>query len=139
MEGLCEPTTDTWAVIGWGAGKVVLSFRGTVSNKNLMTDLKAWSCSYTPHPRLTREDVRKRGWFRKMEAAVPVRVHSGFWAAWTGGGFNERVVERVKSAVAEAAAGTDGVATIFVTGHSVGLRLWAPCASSESACAGLLP
>jgi hypothetical protein len=43
-EVLCEPATETLAVLSWGGpgcGRVLLSFRGTANLQNMLTDVKA--------------------------------------------------------------------------------------------------
>lgn len=39
-ELLVEESTDTRAFLAWGPGILVVAFRGTVTRKNIMTDLK---------------------------------------------------------------------------------------------------
>jgi hypothetical protein len=47
MDSLSEPTTDTFAAMGWNRDAVVLAFRGTASVANILTDLKVHRhCSF---------------------------------------------------------------------------------------------
>lgn len=45
-----EPINDTWVTVGSGGGKIVLSFRGTKSRANVLTDLRAWGTQFVVHP-----------------------------------------------------------------------------------------
>lgn len=124
FEYFYEEKTDTYAIMGSGNDTVVISFRGTASNANIMTDLKAWSVRYEPHPYLTSSDTLG-GSENALSSKVfkaPVRVHKGFYQAWTAEGFNTRVidsvVERVNNMIEN---GSDpSKIKIYVTGHSLG-------------------
>lgn len=129
LEEIREVGTDTFALIGYGPGRVILAFRGTASKQNVMTDIKAWSVPYPPHPRLSRADLKKEGWVQKATRGLPVRVHAGFYGAWTGDDFNKRVMAKVMDAAVSAAAeegngakpggSSEQPCRILVTGHSV--------------------
>ena len=101
FEYFYEEVTDTYAIMGSGNGTIVVAFRGTASTMNIMTDLKAWSMPYPPHPRLSSSDTfggpGKDTIVSKMFSAA-VRVHTGFYKAWSGEGFNARVVDAVVAA-----------------------------------------
>ena len=86
--------TDTRALVGWGGGNVVIACRGTKSVQNMMTDVKLWRSPYqSPH---------RRG-------VVAMMVHTGFYTAWRGKSFNERVLALVAAAVKDTALeGGDG-------------------------------
>lgn len=124
FEYFYEESTDTYAIMGSGNDTVVVSFRGTASNANIMTDLKAWSVRYEPHPYLTSSDTLG-GSDNALSSKVfkaPVRVHKGFYQAWTAEGFNTRVidsvVERVNGMIANGSEPSK--IKIYVTGHSLG-------------------
>ena len=101
---------------------VVLAFRGTKNLKNMVTDVKVWQGvahrHVAPAP-LPSNSVRLAAppppsqFFRTFHEPRRrrdlsfVMVHTGFYAAWRGLGFNERVLERVAAAV-EAAGAADG-------------------------------
>jgi hypothetical protein len=116
-----EPKMDTYCMMGSGNNTLVISFRGTASGANILTDLKAWSTSYPPHPYLTSRDTfgeDPSSGFQSIGSKVfrlPVRVHKGFYEAWTSDGFNTQVIE---AAVAEIGKMKD--ADVFITGHSLG-------------------
>jgi hypothetical protein len=40
LEAFYEPRLDTRCIVGWGGGTVVVSFRGTASKANAVTDAK---------------------------------------------------------------------------------------------------
>ncbi len=100
-----DEETDTYGVMHWSDDTIVLSFRGTASRKNVMTDLKARSVRYEPCTNIH---------------GFPIFVHKGFWKAWNS--VRERVVGEV---LALAACG--GVERVFVTGHSLGGALACLC------------
>lgn len=124
FEYFYEEVTDTYAIMGSGNGTIVVAFRGTASTMNIMTDLKAWSMPYPPHPRLSSSDTfggpGKDTIVSKMFSAA-VRVHTGFYKAWSGEGFNARVVDAVVAAARKMESSSPGPPIrIFVTGHSLG-------------------
>ena len=87
---------------------MVLAFRGTKSLQNMVTDVKLWRTAYqAPH---------RRG-------VVAVLVHAGFYSAWKGSGFNERVLQLVGSALKDAGleesgkGDAGGAARFVVTGE----------------------
>ena len=43
-ELLVEESTDTRAFLAWGPGMLVVAFRGTVTRKNIVTDLEVRVC-----------------------------------------------------------------------------------------------
>lgn len=127
FEHFYEAKTDTYAIMGWGNKTLVISFRGTASNANVLTDLKAWSIRYPPHPNLTTEDtfgdvdIGKEAMLSSMGSKlfkIPIRVHKGFYEAWTTGDFNKRVLDAAVKAVEQ--MGNDPDVKIFITGHSLG-------------------
>jgi hypothetical protein len=42
IEMMWERRLDTFALIGWGPGRVVVVFRGTNSLRNVLADLQVW-------------------------------------------------------------------------------------------------
>lgn len=128
FEYFFEAKTDTYAIMGWGNKTLVLSFRGTASNANVLTDLKAWSTRYPPHPHLTSGDTFGDVKVGKSDAMLtnvgskmfqlPIRVHKGFYEAWTAGDFNKNVINAAVKAVDQ--MGNDSDIKIFITGHSLG-------------------
>ena len=135
---------------------IVLSFRGTVSSANIFTDLRAWSVAYKgetvtvslpdflssaakKHVKSGDKDEQQQGdqqrkHGRATNAKVrtwPLRVHAGFFRAWTAGGFESQVVNAVKQAIkqpikqkegaiSEMELSDDAPPRIYVTGHSLG-------------------
>ena len=124
FECFYEEVTDTYAIMGSGNGSIVLAFRGTASTMNIMTDLKAWSMPYPPHPRLTCTDIfgdSAEETFIASLFSAPVKVHTGFYRAWSGEGFNARVIDAVVAAAHKMESASPGSPVkIFVTGHSLG-------------------
>ncbi len=114
-----EPQSDTYAIMGSSANTLVIAFRGTASSTNIMTDLKAWSMPYPPHPHLSSMDTYGTSVHSVSEKifSAPVRVHTGFYSAWSSNNFNSTVMDAVTAAVKK----MDGQdPKIFVTGHSLG-------------------
>lgn len=127
FEHFYEAKTDTYAIMGWGNKTLVLSFRGTASNANILTDLKAWSIRYPPHPNLTSGDtfggveIGKEAMLTNVGSKlfkIPIRVHKGFYEAWSTDDFNKRVINAAIKAVEQ--MGYDEDIKIFITGHSLG-------------------
>ena len=73
-ECMHDEDLDTKMVMGWSDDCLVLAFRGTASKKNVITDLKLFSKLYPG-----------QAW----RHGLSVRVHSGFYHAWSGNGFNK--------------------------------------------------
>jgi Lipase (class 3) len=105
--------TDTKCMIAWGGTTLVVSFKGTSSFENVLTDLNFLK-SFHP-PRRTAPITSSWG-FSLIH--VPVRVHTGFLDAWSTSDYDKKVVERVGEILAE--LGGPEVVTFMVTGHSLG-------------------
>ena len=108
-----EPKSDTRALMCWGNGNLVLSFRGTSSLENALTDINFMKCVHAPY----RWHAGTSLWgLRKIKSVV--RVHRGFYNAWTGSGYSKKVLKRLNEAL-QSMQGADMV-KIYVTGHSLG-------------------
>ena len=114
-ELLEEPESDTRALLAWGRGTVVVSFRGTATRKNVLTDIKFWQTAHLPK--------------RRSAVGITLRVHVGFYSAWRLQGFDERLLNRVDELLKLAEGGEDNEeqpptprppAKLFLTGHSRG-------------------
>lgn len=105
FEEIWDKTLDTRALLGWRDGVVVLAFRGTASMANVASDTKLWLTTHQPARR------HKGG-------SAYVKVHYGFYEAYTWGGYNERLVAKLREVVAgfSSPAGHH----FYVTGHSLG-------------------
>lgn len=97
--------SDTRALLGWRDGVVVLAFRGTTSVANVQSDLKIWSTKHQP--------ARKH-----KGGAQFVKVHAGFYEAYTWGGYSERLMAALREVVAGFSSPTGH--HFYVTGHSLG-------------------
>ncbi|GAB4816054.1 hypothetical protein N2152v2_003100 [Parachlorella kessleri] len=77
-----EPT-DTKCLLAWGDGTIVVGFRGTASLANVLADIKVWRAVHPP----------KRGnyWLSRRPM-----VHKGFLDAYTAGGINQRLLQRLR-------------------------------------------
>jgi hypothetical protein len=105
--------TDTKCLVAWGGTTLLVSFKGTSSFENVLTDLNFLK-SFHP-PRRTAPITSSKG-FNLIH--VPVRVHTGFLEAWITDDYDKKVVERVGEILAE--LGGPEVVTFMVTGHSLG-------------------
>ena len=121
---VCEPSTDTLALLTWSSHGLWISFKGTSSSQNVKTDMNFLK---TVHPPARRVDVFN-GFFQKGVTPFPMqpRVHRGFYQSWTGNGFNEIVLEKVRSYMASHASSS--AIPINITGHSLGGSLATLCA-----------
>ncbi|KAL6784853.1 hypothetical protein ACKKBF_B03495 [Auxenochlorella protothecoides x Auxenochlorella symbiontica] len=103
-ELLLEPATDTRVLLVWGRSTLVVAFRGTVTRKNVLTDLEAWSTPHLPS--------RKNAYGRTL------RVHSGFYRAWRTADLGDRLVSRLAQLLEGCPHGARPRA--LFTGHSLG-------------------
>jgi hypothetical protein len=108
---IIEPATDTKAILAWGNGTIVLAFRGTFSATNARTDLKFLTVMHPPQ----RWHAFSTVWGLRLLKTF-VRVHGGFFAAWTAHGFSTRVLQKMREIMAQ----MDGTPRILITGHSLG-------------------
>lgn len=112
-QALYETKGDTKALLAWGGDTILISFRGTASKENAITDLKFFK---TIHPPRRYEHITGLWAVRLIQ--VPVRVHTGFWSAWAANGFNDRVLAKVRDIAASRP--DPSKLTIYLTGHSLG-------------------
>ncbi|KAL6784855.1 hypothetical protein ACKKBF_B03500 [Auxenochlorella protothecoides x Auxenochlorella symbiontica] len=103
-----EVLTDTRAFLAWGPGTLVVSFRGTATRKNIITDIKIWKVAHQPR--------------RRNKLGRTLLVHLGFYRAWRHNGFSERLLARVSELAGPGgeAEGPDGPPRVLFTGHSLG-------------------
>ena len=105
--------TDTKALLAWGGTTLIVSFKGTSSFENVMTDLNFLKSFHPPR----RTAPITTSWGLSL-IHVPVRVHTGFLEAWTTDAYDAKLVERVGEILTE--LGGPQVVTFMVTGHSLG-------------------
>jgi hypothetical protein len=127
-----EKDSDTLAVLLWGNNTIVIAFKGTSSFENALTDLNLFKTIHPPR----RTAPMSAFWGSKL-VPVTVRVHTGFLAAWTGNGFDQRVLAKVNQIVNEEFSYPDpesnntpsntttrrdgrSPVSIYLTGHSLG-------------------
>ncbi len=110
-----EPRSDTRAVVAWGGSRLVVAFKGTSSFENVKTDLSFFKVTHPP----ARTSALSATFGLRL-IRVPVRVHGGFFAAWTREGFDARVLAAAGEALAAAAAAGEPPPRLLVTGHSLG-------------------
>ncbi|KAK9828849.1 hypothetical protein WJX72_002401 [[Myrmecia] bisecta] len=106
VEEIIEPSVDSKALLTWNRQMLVLVFRGTASIANALTDLQAWRA---PHP-------PKRGYYFLCQQPM---VHHGFLKAWRAGGFNARVLGRIRELIGSGKVDAASC-RVLVTGHSLG-------------------
>jgi hypothetical protein len=110
-----EPRSDSRAVVAWGGGRVLVAFKGTSSFENVKTDLSFFKVTHPP-----ARTAALSATFGLRLIRVPVRVHGGFFAAWSRGGFDARVLAAAGEALAAATAAGEPPPRLLVTGHSLG-------------------
>lgn len=103
FECIHDEQIDTKMVMGWSNDTMVIAFRGTASKKNVVTDLKLFS---RPYPG------------QHWRHGLSVRVHSGFYQAWSENNYRETVMQRVTDIITSST--TAGRFKVYVTGHSLG-------------------
>ncbi|GAB4816055.1 hypothetical protein N2152v2_003101 [Parachlorella kessleri] len=74
---------DTKCLLAWGDGTIVVGFRGTASLANVLADIKVWRAVHPP----------KRGSYWLSRRPM---VHKGFLDAYTAGGINQRLLQRLR-------------------------------------------
>ena len=105
--------TDTRTLLAWGGTTLVVAFKGTSSLENVLTDLNLFKVHHPP----ARKHSLSSSWGLSL-IQVPVRVHRGFYDAWTASEYDKRVLERIGEILTE--LGGPQVVEILVTGHSLG-------------------
>ncbi|KAK9818602.1 hypothetical protein WJX74_009103 [Apatococcus lobatus] len=104
---MAEELYDSKALFAWGPKGGVLSFRGTASFKNCLTDIRAWSVLQYP-------STTTSWWLPRP------RVHSGFSRAWRANSFSDIVVSRVCGVAQHQSTQVDRPWPLLITGHSMG-------------------
>ncbi|KAK9818417.1 hypothetical protein WJX72_012370 [[Myrmecia] bisecta] len=105
-EMVWEKRGDTNVLIAWGPDTIVISFRGTASLANVITDLQVWRATYpAAQPRVCL-------------GAQPM-VHKGFLASWQANGLDQRVLQCVTNIVSQRKACAP-TCQVYITGHSLG-------------------
>lgn len=104
---LWQDRFDAKCFMAWSENNrtIVISFRGTASKKNVVTDLKFWRSSHPP--------TRGRYWI-----GTRPMVHSGFLQFWYDSGLERRVMETLHSITANHSPTEDW--KVIITGHSLG-------------------
>ena len=101
---------DSKAIVGWKNDCIVISFRGTSSMVNVMSDVRVWR---TPFPSDSPLN----------QFSTSSKVHSGFLAAYRAEKFNKRLldcVNRLLVGCQECNLTKQENIKVFVTGHSLG-------------------
>ncbi|KAI8109047.1 hypothetical protein M9435_005463 [Picochlorum sp. BPE23] len=124
-EILREESTDTTCLMAWqGTSTLVISFKGTASHQNVKTDLDFIKVVHPP-----KRSVTVLGGFKGLkEIKSTPRVHRGFYDAWVGNGYNEKVLEKVQSFLSSRRKDTSDEIKIHISGHSLGGALASLCA-----------
>eukprot|EP00890_Picochlorum_soloecismus_P000351 jgi/Picsp_1/1316/NSC_04797-R1_alpha beta-hydrolase len=108
---------DSKAIVGWKNDCIVISFRGTSSMVNVMSDVRVWRTPFPPDSTLNKFTSSSK-------------VHSGFLAAYRAEGFNIRLLDSVKKLIdgcCENKTKNKDNVKVFVTGHSLGGALAVLC------------
>jgi len=108
---------DSKAIVGWKDDCIVISFRGTSSMVNVMSDVRVWRTPFPQDSALNR-------------ISSSSKVHSGFLAAYRAEGFNKRLLDSVKRLLdgcLENKTAKESKVKVFVTGHSLGGALAVLC------------
>lgn len=120
-EILREESTDTTCLMAWGKSTLVISFKGTASHQNVKTDLDFLKVVHPP-----KRSVNVLGHSEGLkEIKSTPRVHRGFYDAWVGNGYNEKVLEKVQSFIHKESSNE---MKIHISGHSLGGALASLCA-----------
>lgn len=112
-ELIYEPKTDTKALLAWGNNNLVISFKGTSSMENAITDINFLKCIHPPRRWHSMSTIWGLSLFKNI-----VRVHRGFYKAWTDHGYSNRILNRVAEIMKSKDIG--GNVRILLTGHSLG-------------------
>lgn len=119
---LCEPSTDTVALLLWSQQCLWISFKGTSSSQNVKTDIDFFKVIHPPKRR-----VNVLGGFKRLTPLQSKpRVHRGFYKSWTGNAFSKTVLEKIRSFIASYDLSQQ--VPIHITGHSLGGALATLCA-----------
>lgn len=122
--------TDTKCLVAWGvqAKTIVISFRGTASLANALTNIQVgqWKPRGRPGhvgaaPSMPLGTMVQAWQVRHIGSEAGGRgalVHAGFLASWLANGLDQRIIGKVKGIIAE--AGGEPGWQVFLTGHSLG-------------------
>lgn len=121
-EVVSESSTDTVALLTWSSTGIWISFKGTSSSQNVKTDMNFLK---TTHPPARHVDV-----LGDIKGIRPLqmhpRVHRGFYSSWIGEGFNDRILEKIRTFVSSHPSSS--AIPININGHSLGGALATLCA-----------
>eukprot|EP00803_Ostreobium_quekettii_P010560 evm.model.scf_1177.1 EVM.evm.TU.scf_1177.1 scf_1177:22060-24549(-) len=104
---------DSIALIAWNQDTIVVSFRGTYSATNLLSDLKVW--------RVPHHDLRGHSWL----GTIPL-VHNGFFQTWKT--LSRSLIPKLMK-IMQSPGFDKSRMRVLLTGHSMGgaISLLAAC------------